>query len=143
MIELDKIAHEIAADINGFDWNEVDMGDMLGDEEFYPEEEEQSARDESGSEEEEGEITNEHNFNEVVMEILPATHIVVTKAYLEMLRNDLKTLRRLEKAAFGGKQYNGTNLGESFCAPAMVQNSSLSFYSFEQIIPLVISSGNL
>ena len=35
-IELDKVAHEIAADIDGFDWNEVDTGDTSEDEEFYP-----------------------------------------------------------------------------------------------------------
>ena len=65
---------------------------------------------------------------------------MVTKAYLEKLRNDSKKLRRLEKSAFGGKQYNGTDLGKSFLCATMVQNPSLSFYSFEQIIPLVICS---
>ena len=65
---------------------------------------------------------------------------MVTKAYLEKLRNDSKKLRRLEKSAFGGKQYNGTDLGKIFLCAAMVQNPSLSYYSFEQIIPFVISS---
>ena len=122
---LDKITREIAADIDGFYWNKVDMEDMSEDEEFYPEEEEQSDEDESNSEEEE--ITNEHNLDEDVMETLSATHIVVAEAYLEKLRKDSKKLRRLEKVAFGGKQYNGTNLGKRFMCAVMVQNPSLSF----------------
>ena len=66
-IALDKLACKIAARIDGFDWNKVNMEDMLEGEEFYPEEEEQSDEDKSDSEEEEN--TNEHNFDESVMEI--------------------------------------------------------------------------
>ena len=104
MVELDKVAHEIAAGIDGFDWNQVDTEDMSEDEEFYPEEEEQSDKDESGSEEEKEEITNEHNLDEDVMDILYATHLVVTKAYLEKLQNNSKKLILLVRR-IGARHY--------------------------------------
>lgn len=77
---------------------------------------------------------------EDIEKIMPSSHALIHKSTLARLRNEAKAYRRLKKAACGHKQYNDTSLGKRMLCSAMVQNPAMSFYSFEQIIPIVIAS---
>ena len=137
-IALDNVAHEIAAEIDGFNDDDATMEELSEDEDFYPEDDLRE-ENENKSEPEQDDHSDD-NLDEDFGVTLPPTHTVVSRAYLAQLKNNTKKLRRLEKAAYGGNKYRGTALGRRFLCAAMIQNPSMSFYSFEQIIPLVISS---
>ena len=128
----------IAAEIDRFNDDDATMKELSENEDFYPKDD---LREENKNEfEPEEDNHSDDNLDEDFVVTLPATHTVVTMAYLAQLKNNTKKLRRLEKAAYGGNTYRGTALGRRFLCAAMIQNPAMSFYSFKQIMPLVIST---